>query len=138
MHNAGIEVDQDPQSFAIWIGNYHEMNYDCSLALNQLYETPELPLLMHTRGGPFGDNSYIQGLGDPDIEAAVKKANTQLDVQARIQAVHDAQKVIYDKDPIMLPLVTPVDHYVYPGSVRNITTGIGTSNYLLNDFWLAG
>jgi peptide/nickel transport system substrate-binding protein len=136
MANAGIQIDQDPQSFAVWIGNYHEMNYDCSLALNQLYETPELPLLMHTGGGPFGDNSYIQGLGDPDIEAAVKKANTQLDVPARIEAVHDAQKVIYDKDPIMLPLVTPVDHYVYPGSVRNITTGIGTSNYLLNDFWL--
>jgi peptide/nickel transport system substrate-binding protein len=136
MANAGIHVDQDPVAFAVWIERYHDLNYESSLALNQIYETPELPLLMHTKGGPFGDNSYIQGLGEPEIEAAVSKANTQLDVQARIQAVHDAQKAIYAKDPMMLPLVTPIQHYVYPATVHNITTGIGTSYYLLNDFWL--
>lgn len=136
MKDAGIEVDQDPQDFGSWVTNYQGLNYDCSLALNQPYETPELPLAFHTTDGPFGDKSYIQGLGDPEIDAAVKKANTQLDQAARLDAVLAAQKVIYSKDPAMLPLVSPIQNLAFDKRVKNIPAGIGTSSYLVNTYWL--
>jgi peptide/nickel transport system substrate-binding protein len=136
MEAAGIEVEKQPLSFAGWIDTYQKIDYDSSLALNQPYETPELPLAFHTAAGPFGDKSYIQGLGDPEIEAAVKKASTSLQADARLEAVHAAQKVIYAKEPIMLPLVSPIQRIAFDKRVKNITAGIGTSAYLVNTFWL--
>ncbi|MDP9237268.1 MAG: ABC transporter substrate-binding protein [Chloroflexota bacterium] len=136
MKDAGIEVEQDPQDFGSWVSNYRGLSYDCSLALNQPYETPELPLAFHTTNGPFGDKTYIQGLGDPEIDAAVKRANTQLDFDARREAVHAAQKIIYAKDPMMLPLVSPIQNLAFNKRVHNISAGIGTSSYLVNTYWL--
>jgi peptide/nickel transport system substrate-binding protein len=136
MRAAGIEIEQDGQDFGAWIDNYHAIKYDSSLALNQIYETPELPLTFHTTGGPFGDHSYVQGIGDAEIDAAVDKANQALGQDARRDAVHAAQKVIYSKDPAMLPLVSPYIHLAYAKIVKNIPAGVGTTNYLLNTYWM--
>ena len=63
MKEAGIELDLDPQPLSTWIDNYTKLNYDCSLALNQFYETAEIPLNFHTTAGPLGDGGYVVGLG---------------------------------------------------------------------------
>ncbi len=136
MRAAGIDVEQDGQDFGAWIDNYHGLKYDSSLALNQIYETPELPLAFHTTGGPFGDKSYIQGTGDPEIDTAVAKANRTLALDERRVAVHDAQKLIYNKDPMFLPLVSPYAYMAYSKAVMNIPVGVGTTNYLLNSYWM--
>jgi len=133
---AGIEVDEDPVEFTTWIDNYLNLRYDSSLALNQTYETPELPLAFHTEGGPFGDQKYVRGLGDPEIEAAVAKVNRTLGLEERIAAVRDAQRVIYEKVPMMLPLVTPYNYLAYRPEMKNIPAGIGTSAYFVNTMWM--
>ncbi|MEX2247830.1 MAG: ABC transporter substrate-binding protein [Dehalococcoidia bacterium] len=136
MRAAGIQIDSEPQALPAWIDNYRAINYQCSLALNQFYETPEIPLGFHTLSGPLADGTYVQGLGDPEIEAAVKKSRETLDINERIQAVHDAQKIIYAKDPMMLPLVTPYTYQAYWDTVHDIPAGVGTTAYLLNTLWL--
>ena len=136
MRAAGIDVEQDGQDFGSWVDNYHGLKYDSSLALNQIYETPELPLAFHTTGGPFGDKSYIQGIGDAEIDAAVSTSSRTLSLDARRDAVHAAQRVIYGKDPAFLPLVSPYVYMVYSKVVKNIPVGVGTTNYLLNDYWM--
>jgi peptide/nickel transport system substrate-binding protein len=136
MRAAGIEVEEDGQDFGSWIDNYQGLKYDSSLALNQIYETPELPLGFHTTGGPFGDKSYIQGTGDAEIDAAVAKANLTLPLPERRDAVHAAQKLIYSKDPAFLPLVSPYGYMAYSKIVKNISAGVGTTNYLLNSYWM--
>jgi ABC-type transport system substrate-binding protein len=136
MNAAGIEVEQIPLDFGAWVADYLGRNYDANLALNQIYETPELPLLFHTRGGPFGDGSYLRGLDDVEIEAAVRRANTTLDGDQRIEAVHDAQKLIYSKDPAFLPFVSPYQHIAFSPRLRNIPTGIGTTAYSISTYWL--
>jgi peptide/nickel transport system substrate-binding protein len=138
MSDAGIEIDHDPQDLPTWIDNFNKLNYHCSLSLNQIYETAEIPLGFHTTGGPLGDGTYVRGLGDPDIEAAVRKTKETLDVAERIKSVHDAQKVIYSKEPAYLPLVTPYMFQAYWPEVHNIPGGVGTTQFLLNMFWLAG
>lgn len=136
MKAANIEVEQDAQDFGTWVSNYHDLNYDCSLGLNQTYETPELPLTFHSTGGPFGDRTYIQGLGDADIDRAIAAANRTLAYDARLEAVHEAQRVIYGKDPMFLPLVSPYLDLAYSPRVRNIPAGVGTTAYFLNSYWL--
>ena len=42
-----------------------------TLALNQVYETPEMPLDFHRTGGPLADGTYAPGLGDAEIDAAI-------------------------------------------------------------------
>jgi len=135
MKDAGIEMDLEPLSLTNWIDRYYNRDYECSLALNQIYETPEIPLGFHTISGPLGDGSYVQGLGDPEIEAAVKKSRETIELDERIRAVHDAQKLIYSKDPMMLPLVSGYTYQVYRSGVHDIAAGVGTTSFLLNTFW---
>ena len=52
MQDAGIELEQDPQVLTSWIDNYRKFNYRGSFSLNQIYETPEIPLDFHSRRGP--------------------------------------------------------------------------------------
>jgi hypothetical protein len=54
-----------------WLENYRTLNYTMSLALNQVYETPEIPVDFHAAGGPLGDRSYAVGLNAPEIETAI-------------------------------------------------------------------
>jgi peptide/nickel transport system substrate-binding protein len=136
MRDAGIEVELEPQAFTSWVTNIRELNYDCTLNLNLQYETPEIPLALHTEDGPFGDGTYLRGLGDPEIEAAVQRAGAELDFDERVRLVHDAQRIIYRKDPVNLPLVTPYTHMAWRKNVRNIPSGIGTSSYMINTFWI--
>jgi ABC-type transport system substrate-binding protein len=138
MRLAGIEIDQDPQSFGAWVSNLKDVNYDCTLNLNQQYETPEIPLAIHTASGPFGDGTYLRGLGDPEIEEAVRKTALALDTQTRVALVHAAQRVIYEKDPVSLPLATPYLHVAWRKNVKNIPSGIGTSSFLINTMWMDG
>lgn len=136
MRQAGIEIDQDPQTFGQWVSNIKDLNYDCTLNLNQQYETPEIPLAYHTANGPFGDGSYLRGLGDPEIEEAVRKTTLALDTRTRVDLVHQAQRVIYAKEPISLALVTPYVNMAWRKNIKNIPTGVGTSSFLINTTWM--
>jgi peptide/nickel transport system substrate-binding protein len=136
MRAAGIEIDLVPQDFGLWVETLQKLDYTATLNLNQIYETPEIPLDIHTESGPFGDGTYLRGLGDPDIERAVEKVAESLDYDERVEAVHEAQRVIYEKDPVSLPLVTPYLHMAWSKKVKNIPAGIGTSSYMVNTYWM--
>ncbi|MBI2723531.1 MAG: ABC transporter substrate-binding protein [Chloroflexi bacterium] len=133
---AGIDVTPAPQEFTAWLGTYRARDYQASLSLTQALDTPELPLNWHTANGPTGDRSFGVGLDDPEVQAALDKTKTELDLNARIEAVRAAQKLIYSKDPTFLPLVSANNYTVYRQSVHNIAGGIGSTANLLSDFWL--
>ena len=136
MRDAGIEVEDDSQVFSEWVTNLREINYECTLNLNQIYETPEIPLNIHTKNGPFGDGTYLRGMDDPEIEAAIQKASTTLEFDQRVEEVREAQRVIYSKEPISLPLVTPYTHTAWQKRVKNIPSGVGTTWFVLNTLWI--
>jgi ABC-type transport system substrate-binding protein len=78
----------------------------------------------------------LRGLEDAEIEAAVAAVNGELDIDRRVVLCHDAQKIIYEKDPVTLALVTPYIHMAWRNEVKNIPTGIGTTAYLLSSSWI--
>ncbi len=138
MKAAGIEIEQDPKDFGTWYSDYQTLNYTMSLSLNQSYETPEVPIDAHSKGGPLSDRSFFIGLNDAEIEAAILKTKTTLDLEAQIQAVRDAQKVIYSKGPTWLPLVTPFSYGAYSKKVHNIPSGVGgvTGGLVSSSSWI--
>ncbi len=136
LRDAGIEVREDALPLPTWLDHYRSKDYTITIALTQNIESPELPLNWHTANGPAGDRAYGVGLGDPEIEAALTKTKTTLDFQARVQAVRDAQKLIYTKDPTFLPLVCGYSYTAYSSRVRNIPDGLGSTSNLLNTMWM--
>jgi ABC-type transport system substrate-binding protein len=134
MRAVGIEVNQDPQDFGTWYANYQTLNYSASLSLNQSYETPEVPLDAHHSLGPLADRSFFVGIGDDDIDAAIQKTKETFELEDRIAAVHDAQRLIYEKVPTWLPLVTPFGYTVYNAKLHNIAAGLGPATNALVNF----
>lgn len=136
MRQAGIGLRDDPKTLDNWLSSYAQGDYTLTLALNQVYETPEFPLDFHRSGGPLGDGSYSPGLGVPEVDAAIDATKELLDFEARRDAVLAAQDVIYAQDPAYLPLVTPYRYRAHSTRVHNMPAGVGTTHLWLTTMWL--
>jgi peptide/nickel transport system substrate-binding protein len=137
MAAAGFVVEQDAQDFVTWLGNYRDKNYDISLALNQIYETPENPLDFQHSKGPAGSDIYCNGLQDPEVDAAIEATKSITDSQELVKAVQDVQRKIYAKAPVFLPLVTPFIRTLYWNFVKNVPVGLGnTGLQVARSVWL--
>ena len=136
MRAAGIELDPQPFDLTTWLEKYVQRDYTLTLALNQVYETPEMPLDFHRSGGPLGDGSYANGLGDVEIDAAIDATKVALDFEQRKAAVLSAQDLIWSKQPAYLPLVTPVRYRAHSSKLHDMPSGIGASFLWLTTMWL--
>ena len=139
MSDAGFNIKEDPQDFTTWLGSYTNVDYDSSLSLNQIYETAEVPLDFHAAGGPQGDENFAIGIGSifPEVEEAINASKAATDPEAQIEAVLNAQRVIYEKGPAFLPIMSWVGFTMYQPFVKNIPEGLGaTGLYLVSEIWL--
>ncbi len=139
MAEAGFNVQEDLQDFGSWYNNYQDLNYDSSLSLNQIYETPEVNLNWHSVQGPQGDRNFATGIGGlyDDVEEAITASKTKTDLDEHIAAVLDAQRVIYERGPAFLPIMSWTAFTLYHGFVKNVPQGLGaTGLYLWNEAWL--
>jgi ABC-type transport system substrate-binding protein len=138
MSEAGIELDEQPAELSAWLERYVQGDYTLTLALNQVYETPEFPLDFHRTGGPLGDGSYSNGLGDAEIDAAIDATKELLVLDERRAAVLATQELIWSRDPAFLPLVTPYRYRAHNMRLFNVPAAIGTSALWLTTMWLDG
>jgi peptide/nickel transport system substrate-binding protein len=137
MDEAGFNVEQDPQTLGGWLGNYRSKNYGASLALNQIYETAEIPLDFQHSNGPAGSDIYATGLQDPAIDAQIDATKSIIDFDARVTAIQDAQRAIYEAGPAHIPLVTPFSRTLYWDFVKDVPSGLGTTGlFLTHNMWL--
>lgn len=132
MQEAGFNVKKDPQAFTTWLDNYTNLKYDASLALNQVYEYAEFEMDFEHSEGPARNKIYSIGIGAlySEIDAAIDESKGITDPAAQAKKVQDLQRMIYDKGPMFLPLVTPYAYTLYQPYVKNIPTGIGTASAL--------
>ena len=136
MRAAGIELDPQPFDLTTWLEKYVQRAYTLTLALNQVYETPEMPLDFHRSGGPLGEGSYANGLGDTEIDAAIDATKVALEFEQRKAAVLSAQDLIWSKQPAYLPLVTPIRYRAHSSKLHDMPSGIGASFLWLTTMWL--
>ncbi len=138
MRAAGFEIEEDPQSFATWLDNYTNKNYDATLALNQVYEYPEFNMDFQHSEGPARNNIYAVGVGKlyPEIDADIDRVKALTDPEEFKSGMHDLQRLIYDKGPSFLPLVSPYAFTLYQKYVKGIPKGLGSSGLFVNTFYL--
>lgn len=138
MKEAGFDIDEQPNDFAAWLGDYTEVNYDASLSLNQIYETPEIALDWHASKGPQGDGNFAIGVGAlyPEIDEAILESKRAPNTEEHIKRVRDAQALIYQKGPAFLPIFSWYTYSLYWNFVKNIPQGLGDTGTFMNDWWL--
>ena len=138
MKEAGFDIDEQPNDFAAWLGDYTEVNYDASLSLNQIYETPEIALDWQASKGPQGDGNFAIGVGAlyPEIDEAILESKRAPNTEEHIKRVRDAQALIYQKGPAFLPIFSWYTYSLYWNFVKNIPQGLGDTGTFMNDWWL--
>jgi peptide/nickel transport system substrate-binding protein len=135
---AGFDVQEDAQDFTGWLGNYTDNKYDASLALNQIYETPEIALDWQHSLGPSGvKGQFSEGVGKlhPEVDAAIlnsKQATSLDDLVARLKAAQDAA---YKVGPSFLPIMSYYTYTNYWSFVKNVHV-LGDTSTFLGDTWL--
>ena len=137
MKDAGFDVQEDAKDFTGWLGDYTSVNYDASLSLNQIYETPEIALDWQHSKGPAGDDHFATGVGliHPEVDEAIinsKKAKTLDDLVAGVRAAQDA---CYKVGPSFLPIMSWYGYMNYWNFVKNIHV-LGDTGTFLCDQWL--
>jgi ABC-type transport system substrate-binding protein len=140
MAAAGFELEEDPQPFATWLDNYTKLEYDCSLALNQIYEYPEFNMDFQHSEGPARNNIYATGVGRlyPEIDAEIDRVKGLTDAEEFYAAIKDLQRLIYEKRPTFVPFVTWNAFTLYHPRVKNLPTGLGGSGLFVNTWYLEG
>jgi len=138
MKDAGFDVEEEPLAFATWLDRYTNLDYDASLALNQVYEYAEFNMDWQHSEGPARNNIYAIGIGKlyPEIDAEIDKVKGITDPEEFKKAAHELQKHIYEKGPAFLPLVSPYAFTLYQTYVKGIREGLGAAGLFLNDWWL--
>lgn len=139
LRSGGIEVDQQPLDIGTWLDRYRRRDYDSSLSLNQVYESPEVPLDWHTSWGPAGDGVSWNIFRDPEIDAAVRRVKQVTGgAQELVRAVHDVQRLIYSKNPSFIPLPSSSANTLWWNFVKNnpARLGLGVTALFLADWWL--
>jgi len=138
MRDAGFDVQEEPLAFATWLDRYTNLDYDSTLALNQVYEYAEFNMDWQHSEGPARNNIYAIGVGKlyPEIDAEIDRVKGIVDPEEFKQASWELQRMIYEKGPTFLPLVSPYSFTLYQTYVKGITEGIGASALYLNNWWL--
>jgi peptide/nickel transport system substrate-binding protein len=137
MKAAGFDVEQDAKDLAGWLNDYRGKTYDASLALNQIYETAEIPLDFQHSKGPAGSDIYATGLQDPEIDAVIDGTKRITNFDEQVEAIKAAQRAIYEAGPAFLPIVTPFSRTLYWNFVKGVPVGLGTTGlFLTQDTWL--
>jgi ABC-type transport system substrate-binding protein len=131
-------VNEDPQAFATWLDNYTNLNYDASLALNQVYEYAEFNFDFQHSQGPARNGIYTTGVGRlyPEIDAAIDDVKSTTDPEEFITKAHDLQRLLYEKGPTFMPIVSPYGFTLYQKYVQGIPQGIGASGLFVNTWYI--
>jgi peptide/nickel transport system substrate-binding protein len=140
MRAAGFDVEADPQPIATWLDNATNVKYDASLSLNQVYEYAEFNLDFEHSEGPARNNIYAIGVGKlyPEIDKAIDDVKSISNHEEFVKAIKDLQRLIYEKGPTFIPIVSPYSFTLFQSRVRSIPQGIGGSSLFVNTWYLAG
>ena len=94
--------------------------------------SPDIGLRLHTSGGLEGDRSPW-GYSNPVYDAKVRDALSQIDPSTRARMSREAQRLLLDDVPAMLPISAPLEY----ASVAPYVSGYEFDAYDFNEGLLA-
>ncbi len=102
----GFAPRMQSMTFAAWQATLAAGDFEATLVELTNLETPDLGLRLHQSGGLDGRFSPW-GYSNPEYDAAVLDALRQFDPAARAEKSREAQRLLLDDVPAMLPIYAP-------------------------------
>jgi len=106
LNTAGFVARMQGMPFAAWQAILAAGDFEATLVELTNLDTPDLGLRLHQSGGLDGRFSPW-GYSNPEYDAAVLDALRQFDPASRAQKSREAQRLLLDDVPAMLPLYAP-------------------------------
>ncbi|TAK74654.1 MAG: ABC transporter substrate-binding protein [Dehalococcoidia bacterium] len=128
----GFAPRMQSMPFATWQATLAAGDFEATLVELTNLETPDLGLRLHQSGGLDGRFSPW-GYSNPVYDAAVLEALRQLDPAARAQKSREAQRLLLEDVPAMLPIYAPGEAI----SVAKGVSGYVAEAYDFNTAYLA-
>lgn len=129
---AGFAPRMQSMAFGAWQTTLAAGDFEATLVELTNLETPDLGLRLHQSGGLDGRFSPW-GYSNPLYDAAVLEALRQFDPAARAQKSLEAQRLLLDDVPAMLPIYAPSE----ANSIARGVTGYAADAYDFNTGYLA-
>jgi len=129
---AGFAPRMQSMAFAAWQTTLAAGDFEATLVELTNLETPDLGLRLHQSGGLDGRFS-LWGYSNPVYDAAVLEALRQFDPAVRAQKSREAQRLLLDDVPAMLPIYAPGEAI----SIAKGITGYAADAYDFNTGYLA-
>jgi len=131
----GVKINLVPEDLVKWFSqSLGQGNFHMTCFLHLPYEDPDLPLRFYLASS--GDFKNFMGYSDDKVNQAVLAAAQELDEQARIKKVQDAQKVIINAWAPMLNLYSDVNYGARYAYVKGSITGRGSLGAFNTTTWL--
>jgi peptide/nickel transport system substrate-binding protein len=139
----GIKLRLEPQDLlTVWVPRVLlQADYDMTVFTHLPYEDPYLPLAFFTNYSPIGPVDRPEGRNsmlyfDQEISDAVDESALEMDLDARIERVNEAQRLIMEKSAPMLNLYSS---YSFTGRrhwYRGWITGRGSYGLFNGRAWI--
>lgn len=138
LREGGVKIKLTQEDLVRWFSqtlNQHQFLMTCFLHL--AYEDPDLPLRFYIGGDEAtGRPNNFMDYADPEVDAAVIAAARELDEEARVQKVYDAQRVIMRKYAPMLNVMSNINFGGRFAYVKGSITGRGSYGLFNRTTWL--
>jgi ABC-type transport system substrate-binding protein len=140
---AGVRIRVEAEDLlTVWLPRtLNQGDFDLTLFTQLPYEDPYLPLGFYTNQAPIGPlddprGRNNMGFFDDEVIAAADAAALELDVDARIEKVREAQRLIIRKWGPMLNLYSSVDFTARWNWYKGWTTGQGSYSLFNGRAWI--
>lgn len=132
----GVKIKLVPEDLVKWFSQTLNQSQFRLTAFQHLpYEDPDLPLRFYL--GPEGDRkANFMNYREPKVDAAVLAAAGELDEEARVEKVREAQRVIMKEYAPMLNLHSKINYGGRYAYVKGSITGRGSLGAFNRTTWL--
>jgi ABC-type transport system substrate-binding protein len=132
----GVKIKLVQEDLVKWFSqtlNQHQFVMTCFQHLP--YEDPDLPLRFYLSAE--GDRpSNFMDYKDAEVDAAILAAAQELDEEARVEKVHEAQRVVMRKAAPMINILSAVNFGARYDYVKGSITGRGAMGLFNRTTWL--
>jgi len=131
----GVKVKLVAEDLVKWFSQtLNQGEFEATCFLHLPYEDPDLPLRFYL--SPEGDRTNFMKYKNEKVDAAVLAAARELDEEARVEKVYEAQRVIMAEAAPMFNIMSKIGYGGRYSYVKGSITGRGSMGLFNRTTWL--
>lgn len=132
----GVKVKLEQQDLIKWLTqSLNQGDFEATCFNHLAYEDPDLPLRFYMADPQSGITNFMR-YDDPKVTAACLAAAQELDEEARVEKVHEAQRVIMREAAPMFNILSDIGYSGRYAHVKGAVVGRGSYGLFNRTTWL--